>query len=501
MNFINDKINKIILIIILCFTFSCANVNKWRNPASDKINQDLRSMIEELSEVVQENVTTTEQCHEGLTYYYNKLFQMTSEDVKWDILDDEIIERLIKASFESRLIIKEKLKKLTLKSEMDHKCLDAVKNSFRALRYVEDYLIEIKAFNTENIINIKSKKYINLTGEGSYFLKNSQFVFNSYHDLKSGDVILSRGNAYSSAAIARIGNNDMQFSHLSFVYIDENGKAWTTEAHIEIGSVVAPIETHIEQGNSRSVVFRYKNQELAHQASKYMFMKVQKQQMNKKNIQYDFAMNYKDDERIFCSETIHAGFKAVSNGEIDVPRYKTKFNKGLTGFLQVLGIEINEDNFESFDTFAPGDIQFDPDFEMVAEWRNPNKMSDSRVKDMILTKMFDWMENLNYKLDPKFNTSVMSRASWLLRRTPLIKEFFKDKFPINMSSAQLRLFIVLDKVGDTLKAKIEANQKLMKRPMAPIEMFKLLDKYREVDYLIWKKRKADRPEFHKLFHP
>jgi hypothetical protein len=514
----------ILIFITLLLMISCGNHQVWRNPANSNAPKDLQAVIEDLNMAVQQDIANTEQCYEGLNNYYKTLFKVTSEDVNWDQLDDESIDRLVKKSFQTRLVIKKKLKKLTLSSEMDHKCLNSVKNIFRALRYVEDYLIEIKEFKDVN----EKKKYTNLEGNSPYFLVNSEYQLNSYKDLKSGDVILSRGNAYSSAAIARIGNNDMQFSHLSFVYVDDNGKAWTTEAHIEIGSVVAPIQTHIDQGNSRSVVFRYKDEKLAHKAAKAIFLKVQKAQKTKKNIQYDFAMDYKDDERIFCSEIIHLGFQMASNGKEDVPLYKSKFNKGLVSFLQILGINISENNFETFDTFAPGDIQFDPSFEMVAEWRNPSKMSDSRIKDMILTKMFDWMENLNYELDPKFGTSVMSRASWLLRRTPLIKGFFKEKFPLNMSSAQLRIFIVLDKVGESLKEELLKKQKEMKRPMSPIEMFSILDKFREDDFGKWTKRKEllkerrrynigsrrrstpsrlgkqlrnNRPVFHKLFHP
>ncbi|MBT7610132.1 MAG: hypothetical protein HN576_10265 [Bacteriovoracaceae bacterium] len=491
--------NHLFLFFIVLSFYSCSNSKVWRNPANINEKKDLQTIIEELNDAVKEEITTSEQCSEGLSHYYKTLFKMTSEDVNWDQLEDNYIDNLINKSFETRLVIKEKLKMLTLNSEMDHKCLASVKNSFRALRYVEDYLIEIKEFKVTD----QNKKYVNLTGEAPSFLVNSEFKMRDYKDLKSGDVILSRGNAYSSAAIARIGNNDMQFSHLSFVYIDEEGKAWTSEAHIEIGSVVAPIQTHIDQGNSRSVVFRYKDSAMAHEAAKAMFLKVQKH-MKKKNIEYDFAMDYHDDERLFCSEIIYAGFQMASNGEIDIPLYKTKFNKGLVSFLQILGISITEDNFETFETFAPGDIQFDPNFEMVAEWRNPSKIRDSRLKDMILTKMFDWMENLNYQLDPKFGTSVKSRASWLLRRTPLVGRLLRNKFPKNMSTAQLRLFIVLDNVGEVLKTELLKKQKEMKRPMSPIEMFTILDQFREKDYKTWKNKmrfRRNKAIFHKLFHP
>ena len=518
--------DKIFFILVFLFTVSCAQ-NSWRGPAAEEVgSKDLQSVLEDLNKAVTQNVNSSEQCYNGLKSYYQKFFNMTSNDVAWDQLTEANLKNLIKTSFNTRLVIKEKLKALTLSSEMDHLCLGAVKNTFRALRYVEDYLIEISEFRHAGE---KQKEYLNLSGQEPYFLVNKNFNFKGVKDLKSGDVILSRGNAYSSAAIARIGRNDMQFSHLSFVYKDDNGKFWTSEAHIEIGSVVAPIKKHIDQGNSRSVVFRYKDEKLAHEASKRIFERVQKRQEKEDNIKYDFGMDYLDDSKIFCSEIIYAGFKEASNGEVNVPLYKTKFNKGLVNFLSILGIKISSENYEVFDTFAPGDIQFDPDFELVTEWRNPSKMKDSRLKDMILTKMFDWMENKNYQLDATFSMGIGAKASWLLRRTPFIKSYLKEKFPTNMTTAQLKLFIVLDKVGESLKKKISEKMKEKKRPMSPVEMFQVLDDFRVEDYEMWVKRKQllkerakynrgprnrkivpsrirkglrkNKPIFHKLFHP
>ncbi|MCO4795140.1 MAG: hypothetical protein KC493_15590, partial [Bacteriovoracaceae bacterium] len=267
------------------------------------------------------------------------------------------------------------------------------------------------------------------------------------------------------------------------------------------------------------------------QAGKNMYEIVKKRMDKKDNIRYDFAMDYSEEKKLFCSEIIYWGYRNASNGELDVPMYKTKFNKGLIPFLNVMGITISENNFESFDTFAPGDIQFDPRFEMVAEWRNPQKMSDSRVKDMILTKMFEWMEKLDYELKPPFGIRSKSKLSWLLRRTPFIKKKLAEKFPLNMSTKQLQLFLVLDEVGVIFQEYVDKYIKESKKPLSPIEMFQLLEKFREDDHAKWVKTKSlnkeakryrrphhrsggnrvpwrirkalkkNKPVFHKLFHP
>src|SRR5690606_16262023 len=131
--------------------------------------------------------------------------------------------------------------------------------------------------------------------------------------LRSGDVILSRGKAYTSAAISNLGEFDTQFSHLSFVYQDEEGKFWTIESHIEVGAFVRDLEDHIDDKNARTVVFRYQDPELAHQAAKAAFEKVKTAFYTRGPINYDFGFDKQDSSELFCSEVVSHGFDLVTN--------------------------------------------------------------------------------------------------------------------------------------------------------------------------------------------
>ena len=53
---------------------------------------------------------------------------------------------------------------------------------------------------------------------------------------------MMRGMHHNSAAIARIGDVDSQFSHLAIVHTDDGGKQWVVEALIEEGSVIHSLE-------------------------------------------------------------------------------------------------------------------------------------------------------------------------------------------------------------------------------------------------------------------
>lgn len=486
--------------IVAIISSSCA-VFKARKPASER-DSILSQIYNEVSVANHQVGLNSLICKNSYDNLYKKLFNIAGTATYFDPTDVKAIDDDIEESFETRIAIKDTFKKFNVYNSADQGCLESALDVFRALRYVEDYLIELRTDKAS------AGEYVNLKGEFPYFLVNPKYAsdFKSYEDLKSGDVILSRGNAYSSAAIARIAKTDYQFSHVSFVYKDKNTKElFTTEAHIEIGSVTAPIEDHLNEKNTRSVVFRYVDEDTADRAAKAMYERVKKQQSTGKNIEYDFSMNYKDDSKLFCSEIVSEGFKRVLPNEDYFPKFKSKFTSGIIPFLKTIGVPANNENIGTLDVFAPGDIQFDPRFELVAEWRNPKKLGESRFKDFILTKMFEYMEKANYQIDPSFKLDVESRAYWLLRRTPLVKKFLEKKFSLTMNPTQMELFMALDKIGDIFYKNLELRSIEFDHPMTPKEIYTAIDEFVKKDYEQYVKYKKgdnlNKPLFHLLFHP
>ncbi len=476
--------------------------NRSRVPSSLQDNQ-LGALLHDIENAVFEGVSSTKSCYEKIDHYYDKLFALNANSVAMSELSPAQMDDFIESSFLIRLEIKNKLKALDFSHKHFKKCLSSVKRITRALRYVEDYFIEY-SYMKQGLIG-KDNKYTTLAGSGTHFLSNPNFQFRSKEDLIGGDVILSRGNAYSSAAIARIGDDDMQFSHLSLVHQDsKDGSLYTTEAHIEVGNLIAPIQVHIDQGNARTVVFRMKDEILARLAGKKMFDHVEGHRVRTgENIPYDFSMDYSDPNKIFCSEVIYMGYemaaKELKSSSPNVPMYKTKFNPGLLPFLTAIGLDLNKENIKNFDTFGPGDIQFDPRFEVVAEWRNPNKMKDSRFKDAILTKLFQWMENEGYEFRPSMGTKLSNDFAWFMRRRGWRRAVMKkitgmdleDKFPMNMKSSQIDLFVVLDQVGEKMYARVQEEQDKVNYPLSFGAIFKILDAYKAKDEAVFKKYKED----------
>lgn len=463
--------------------------------ASQSSPPDLISIFESIKSDVMRGAQSSLECREGLSSHYQRLLAIHGKEVRAESYSDQDLESLIANSFETRLAIMEKLSALKVKTKDDRACLNRVQDTVRALRYAEDYLAEL-LIEREGAKQLE-QKYHTLIGREPYLLVNPKFNFKGPEDLAAGDIILSRGNAYSSAAIARIGSNDTQFSHLSFVYEDEKGELHTSEAHIEIGNVVAPLKVHLEQGNARTVVFRYKDKAVAERASKIIYQKIQKAQKSGKNIQYDFAMDLKDNQKLFCSEVIYDGFKQASGGKLDIPRFKTNFTVGMLPFLQTLGIAVNEANINQFETFAPGDIQFDSDFSLVAEWRDPSKLQDNRQKDAVLTMIFKWMEDENYQFNPAISMGLKAQVAWLGRRLPIVRQKLEEEFPLNMSTDQLKLFFVLDEVAAPMQDHLKALHEKKRTALTPIEMYKALEELRITDrknYLSWSRYKRELQE-------
>jgi hypothetical protein len=484
--FIKLMLTSLSLVFLL---ISCSRL-QTRLPAAQSF--DLKNLVNSMHQQLTQQVQSHEQCYINAENYYQQFYKLDSDKTQLTNLSTNDIIEITETTFNSKLLIRDAVVHLDLKNENGKNCYHAIRKLLRAIRYLEDYLIEFNGHGEPNI------NYTTLLGSAPYAMVNPKYQLSHFDQLQSGDVILSRGNAYTSAAIARIGEDDAQFSHISFVYKDPQGMLWTIEAHIEIGSVVEPIDVHINQKNARTVVFRYKDPSIAHKAAEYMFHRVGAKSRTGRNIPYDFGMDYQDNTQLFCSEVVSQGFMQV--GQVDVPKYKTKFPSEILPFLQQLGIKVDQNNIDKFESFAPGDMEIDPRFDLVAEWRNPLLLKSSRTKDAILTKMFEWMGKENYQFYPQGKIARQSYMAWILRRAPFIKKKLQNKFPLNMSAKQLQLFLVLEQVAESIENEVTKYDVNKSSPLSPKQLFDLLENIKKRDF---KQYKQDRKSslFHHLFRP
>lgn len=420
------------------------------------------------------------------------------------------LERIMDKSF----AIKNTLRNF-LNKKGSTKCIKAIREALVIARYFEDYflvtMLEPKPFNSKT--DPKA---------GSLLMGNKevlQTLGSQNIKLKSGDVLLSRGNAYTSAAIARIGDDPAQFSHLSQVYIDapigteisvaqalKDPRVYTVEAHIEVGSFIRTFGKYAQDGNARILLFRFKgSQTKAHYSARYIFDYVNLYQQARRELEgrttytvndnppYDFAMNMTDRHEIFCSEIVAMAYRSQ---KVSLPVYPTTLK--VNDLTRTMGIKARN-------AFAPSDIEIDPNFQLIAEWRDLRKIPALLKKDVVLSSMFEWADKLNYKFHYNLLDFAKAQIAWTARQLDL---GFAERLPKNMEKKVVRMTFAIDRVGKSLEQQLEAyeqeqfRQGRRFRPTFP-EQMKLLEKLRQQDRDSYNNKKSELPVygFHGTYRP
>ena len=204
-----------------------------------------------------------------------------------------------------------------------------------------------------------------------------------------------RGMHHNSAAIARIGDVHSQFSHLCIVHTDEAGKQWVVESLIEEGAVISPLEKALSQGLGRCVLLRHKDTELAGRASVLIYDLVHhSHEKGGERIWYDFTMELlAPSTELFCSKLVRLAFELASERKYSLPTFTTRYDMKNRDFLDRVGVTAHE-------TFAPADIELEPDFDIVAEWQDYRVTSRLRLQDFLMDALFRWMDEHGYAFRP-----------------------------------------------------------------------------------------------------
>ena len=135
--------------------------------------------------------------------------------------------------------------------------------------------------------------------------------------IHSGDILVSRGGAPTSALISRGSDYPGNFSHIAFVYVDPDTRtARIIEAHIERGVVVSTVEQYLEDKKLRVMLLRLradlpqlmKDPMIPHKAALLAY-----DNATKKHISYDFEMNYNEHSKLFCSEVASAAYEPLAS--------------------------------------------------------------------------------------------------------------------------------------------------------------------------------------------
>ena len=212
--------------------------------------------------------------------------------------------------------------------------------------------------------------------------------------IHSGDILVSRGGAPTSALIARGNDYPGNFSHIALVYVDSTGgKVSIIESHIEKGVAIATIDDYLRDTKLRIMVLRLRSDlpamradpMLPHKAATYALARAKD-----KHIAYDFAMDTEDPSQLFCSEVVSDGYRHVGVKLWDGLSHISSF--GVKSWLAAFGVR-------NFTTEEPSDLEYDPQLRVVAEWRDFETLRKDRLDNAVVDVMLEGAERgepLNY---------------------------------------------------------------------------------------------------------
>ncbi|HEX9005838.1 MAG TPA: hypothetical protein VF889_00995, partial [Bacteroidota bacterium] len=205
--------------------------------------------------------------------------------------------------------------------------------------------------------------------------------------IHSGDILVSRGGAPTSALIARGNDFPGNFSHVALAYVDSaSGRLSLLESHIERGVAISTPEEYLRDTKLRVMVLRLRHDLpllrrdplLPHRAAFSMLSRAQRE-----HIAYDFAMDCADTGKLFCSEVASQSYRAfgvklwMGMSHISSP--------GLCAWLADLGVR-------HFETQEPSDLEYDPQLRVVAEWHDAELLRKDHIDNAVTEAMLEGAE-------------------------------------------------------------------------------------------------------------
>ncbi|WP_413557848.1 YiiX/YebB-like N1pC/P60 family cysteine hydrolase [Bdellovibrio sp. HCB209] len=397
-----------------------AEVQSYRNPAST--GELISGSQKVLADIGNSQVFNPQTCPTFVNNVTDYLFHLPADHfIPKTSEEKENLKKygpeVLDTVFQIRVALHEKLQKFDSRNELSKDCLQKMREGFQYARFSEEYLLDW--LYSQKVYTFKKTPI--MTNEKPSTWTNPKFAG---FELQAGDVMLIRGKSYVSAMIARIADEEGNFSHLAIVGQDKNGKKYVVEALIQYGVTVTPLEKWRQAEDSRVALFRYPDKELATKAARYMYDHAQNALDKKKGIRYDFAMNDDDYSELFCSEVIRMAYDKASGGQVIVPKYRSTVSKFKdTTYPRSLGVTKSS-------LFAPYDIEVDPRFEFLAEYRYMPLLRQVRMQDAVLQSVYSWMIEKDYTFTWAPQHSAKAYLAKMVRQFGVAKDTLPKYMPV-----------------------------------------------------------------------
>ena len=386
----------------------------------------------------------------------------------------ELIYRL----FDVRLALRSRIGEFEMKGFMTADVQSGLRNAFRVLRYVSDMLGEMLVNFAEETPG--AEELAGFSGRDYNTLVNWKYYKAGAVRFEPGDVLVVRGERHNSAAIARIGDVDSQFSHTCLVYIDGTDGHYVVESLIEDGAIINTLAHELNHGIARAVLYRYKDRAMAARAAEMIHAHVAASRRSiAHRIWYDFSMRLDDRKSQFCAKLVRLAYLMASDGKVALPRYPTHIGMQNKDFLRRIGVTADA-------TYAPSDIDIDSDFDIVCEWQDYKETSHIRLQDFAMDKVFEWMDTYGYRFR---ETPFIYVVSLFGRLSSYFSDAAKDllssvapKVPMNMRRKTVATVAMLHQTAEPIARELQTLERnsitRLGRPMHGLEIFEHLEDIR-----------------------
>jgi hypothetical protein len=376
-------------------------------------------------------------------------------------------------------------------------CVNSVRRGIRFTRYatdgIADWLYENKLLKANELIfsEIGTQTMVSQSAIGN--IVDNRFI------PQSGDIILMRGQTFVSSMIARVADEATGFAHLAIIGEDNGGKKYILEALIETGVTITPYDEWMKKAREvRLVVYRHDDKKLATDAGKLIYNYSKKKLNENGLIPYDFGMNPEDHSQLFCAELVQLAFEMASNNNLILPKYKSSFSKLIDKrFMKDIGVAKSS-------SFAPADIELEPNFTAVAEYRQFAALRKIKVQDAVMSSIFNWMIEKNYNFAPNPKAYILSNTAWIARQLGIGKKQMQK----HMKPVALATLIKFQDVTSVLeKDFLKIDRDFFNKNgyfLSFKDLMKSLDKYRFNDCQSFQEHRYDfenRNNYIYKFHP
>lgn len=430
--------------------------------------------FQHIEALARSEITTAKQLENAMRSIYEAFFEIDFTRYDLDGLR-RTGPAVLNRAYRLRMSLRDRIADWSSQGLMTLEAQTGLRNVFRASRYATDMLGEMLIGYDE--LDPGEEIYPAFAGPDFYTLVNPALAGQNGISFRSGDVLLVRGIIHNSAAIARIGDVDSQFSHISIIHVDEHGDKSVVEALIAEGATISDFNYSIEHSLARAVLYRHEDPALAAMAAHRIHERVRKSQRSwGDHIFYDFSMEPEGYDKLFCAKLVKQAYDEASHGLVRLPTFPTTFRFADKDFLSRIGVTATE-------TFAPGDMELEPQFMAVAEWRDFRKTGLIRLQDMVMVKLFEWLETGGYRFRETTAIRIISALGKLSGYLPnIVKRLLSvvaPKVPSNMRRKSIAAIAMLHKTAQPLLEELlemeRARTRETRRPLHPKEIYAHLD--------------------------